>query len=331
MVRRVTASAPGKVILFGEHFVVYGKPSIVMAIDRRVYVTVEEYRGKEVFIESDLGYAGLFTNDAYKPLIGGLDGEHILKPIYIAATETLKYLSINSGLKISISSEIPIASGLGSSASTFIATATAAAYLFGYSLNYGELFNLSLIAEEYVHGTPSGVDQTIAIHGGLIKYSRSSGLEKIKSSANLPLIIGNTGILRSTGEMVAKVRRFAEKNPNIMETLLHNIERIVDEAKILLMKGDMEGLGFLMDRNQELLRIIDVSNKKLEELILAAKRAGALGAKLTGAGGGGCMIALVTDKVRNNVAKAIEDAGGKSLPANISIDGVKVKIHNSHS
>jgi|YelNatPaOPRAMG01_1025707.scaffolds.fasta_scaffold13756_3 mevalonate kinase len=331
MVRRAIASAPGKVILFGEHFVVYGKPSIAMAIDRRVYVAVEKYEGKGVFIESDLGYTGIFTGDVYKPLIGGLDGESILRPVYIAATKTLEYLSIDSGLKISISSEIPIASGLGSSASTFIATIAAAAYLFGYSLNYKELFNISLMAEEYVHGTPSGVDQTIAINGGLIEYSRFSGFEKIKSSVSIPLIIGNTGIPRSTGEMVARVRGFAEKNPSIMKTLLHNIEEIVSEAKGLLIKGDVEGLGFLMDRNQELLRIINVSHEKLEELILVAKRAGALGAKLTGAGGGGCMIALVTDRVRSSVAKAIEDAGGKSLSANISINGVEAQLYGNQS
>ncbi len=329
MAKRAIASAPGKTILFGEHFVVYGSPSIVMAISRRVYVAVEKYEAEEVIVESDLGYTGLFTGDIYKPLIGGLDGEFILKPIYIAAIKTLKFLSINSGLKISINSEIPIASGLGSSASTFVATIAATAHLFGYSLNYRELFNLSLEAEEYVHGTPSGVDQTIAINGGLVEYNRFSGFEKIKSSVDIPLIIGNTGILRSTGKLVAKVRKFAEENPNTMESLLLQIGEIVGEAKNLLVKGDLEGLGILMDRNQELLRIIGVSHEKLEELILTAKRAGALGAKLTGAGGGGCMIALVTDKVRSSVAKAIEDAGGKSLPANISISGVEVKLYNN--
>lgn len=329
MAKRAIASAPGKTILFGEHFVVYGSSSIVMAISRRVYVAVEKYEAEEVIVESDLGYTGLFTGDIYKPLIGGLDGESILKPIYIAAIKTLKFLSINSGLKISINSEIPIASGLGSSASTFVATIAATAHLFGYSLNYRELFNLSLEAEEYVHGTPSGVDQTIAINGGLVEYNRFSGFEKIKSSVDIPLIIGNTGILRSTGKLVAKVRKFAEENPNTMESLLLQIGEIVGEAKNLLVKGDLEGLGLLMDRNQELLRIIGVSHEKLEELILTAKRAGALGAKLTGAGGGGCMIALVTDKVRSSVARAIEDAGGKSLPANISISGVEVKLYNN--
>ncbi|MEM2793843.1 MAG: mevalonate kinase, partial [Candidatus Methanomethylicia archaeon] len=231
MAKRAIASAPGKTILFGEHFVVYGSPSIVMAISRRVYVAVEKYEAEEVIVESDLGYTGLFTGDIYKPLIGGLDGEFILKPIYIAAIKTLKFLSINSGLKISINSEIPIASGLGSSASTFVATIAATAHLFGYSLNYRELFNLSLEAEEYVHGTPSGVDQTIAINGGLVEYNRFSGFEKIKSSVDIPLIIGNTGILRSTGKLVAKVRKFAEENPNTMESLLLQIGEIVGEAK----------------------------------------------------------------------------------------------------
>ncbi len=331
MARRAIASAPGKVILFGEHFVVYGKSSIVMAISRRVYVTVEKYKTEEIIIESDLGYTGLFTGNTYKPLIGGLDGEPILKPVYIAANKTLEFLSINSGLKISISSEIPIASGLGSSASTFVATIIATSYLFDCSLSYKELFNLSLRAEEHVHGTPSGVDQAIAINGGLIEYNRFSGFEKLKSPVDIPLIIGNTGILRSTGGQVAKVRRFAEKNPSIMKTLFLQIEEIISKAKNSLVEGDLEDLGILMDRNQELLRIIGVSHEKLEELILVAKRAGALGAKLTGAGGGGCMIALVTDKVKNSVAKAIENAGGKSLPVNISTNGVEVKLYNDDS
>lgn len=326
MVKKAIASAPGKVILFGEHFVVYGKPSLVMAISRRVYVVVEEYEAGKVVVESDLGYSGLFTGDVYKPLLGGLRGESILKPVYIAATKTLKSLGINSGLKISVSSEIPIASGLGSSASTFIATVAATAYLFGYCLNPEELFSFSLKAEEYVHGTPSGVDQTVAINGGLIEYSRFSGFKRVKSSIDIPLIIGNTGIPRSTGELVARVRRFAEENPKAMKALSSQIEEIASEARNLLVKGDLHGLGMLMDRNQELLRVIGVSHEKLEELILAAKKAGALGAKLTGAGGGGCMIALVTDSVKSNVVKAIKDAGGQPLPVGISIKGVDVKL-----
>lgn len=301
----MTASAPGKVILFGEHFVVYGVPAIVMAMDRRAVVTVERRGDEAIHIESDVGIAGTFRNDHYKPAKGGAGDRRILEPVRIAAERVLEDLGVSSGLNVSIRSEIPVAVGLGSSGALAVATVAAVSRLLGKKLGHEGIFRLSYEPEKFVHKYPSGIDQTISTYGGIIRYERGKAMKALRVKKPLPLVIGNTGILRSTGDLVAMVKTQRDENPDGFNKLVRKARDISDLAIKALEKNDLQELGRLMNKNQQLLEKIGVSHSELEKAIKVARKAGAWGAKLTGAGGGGCMIALAPQEKVKAVADAI--------------------------
>ncbi len=321
---RVTASAPAKTILIGEHFVVYDEPAIVMAIDRRVYVTVEERSDGAIYISSDLGVSGTFVGEDYRPVTGGTEARRTLDPIRIAAQTVLDTLGKRSGLSITVKSEIPASVGLGSSAALAVATVAATGRLLGSDFTKKEIAELPLEAEKYVHVRPSGIDQTIATYGGALLYRRSEGITPLHVTIEIPIVVGNTGLPRTTGTLVAAVRVKRDKFPEVMDPLIQVAGQLSRMAVRALRQGDLNGLGELMDINHGLLSAIGVSNEALDRLVYAAKRGGALGAKLTGAGGGGCMIALSSLTGRENVALAIKEAGGEPLIAKKTDGGVQV-------
>lgn len=310
------ASAPGKVILFGEHFVVYGAPAIVTAIDRRAKVTVERRDGNAIKIVSDLGIAGSFDDERYKSIIGGPRTREKLEPIRIAAREVLEDLGIGGGLDILVRSGIPAAVGLGSSGAIAVATVAAVGRLFGRKLSREDIFRLSYEPEKFVHKYPSGIDQTISTYGGAIRYERDKGTKPLRVKRPLPIVIGNTGILRRTGDLVARVKRWKGENQEHFDQLMKEAQRISELAVEALMREDLLELGLLMNENQRLLDTIEVSHPMLDKAIEAARKAGALGAKLTGGGGGGCMIALAPlDKIEavvRSLEKVVEPIAAKT-------------------
>ncbi len=320
---KAVASAPAKVILFGEHFVVYDKLSIVMAIDLQVHVTATKRSDNLIRIKSDLGYAGQFKGTNYRHESGGVEGRRILEPIKLAAEAVLKGLDSNFGVNLSIDSKIPMAVGLGSSGACAVATVAATSCLFGLDLSFDEISQLPFRAEEYVHIKPSGIDQTISTYGGVIKYRRSEGVTPLKIDSDVPLVIGNTGKLRNTGQLVKKVRDKRERFPKLMDSIMNVGDLLSENAEEALIQGDMNRLGELMDINQGLLSAIDVSTVQLEELIFASRLAGALGAKLTGAGGGGCIVALSLNNNQESIVKAINKLGGTAIIARKTDIGVK--------
>lgn len=199
-----------------------------------------------------------------------------------------------------------------------IASAPAKTILFGeHFVVYSE--------PEIVHGTPSGIDPIIATYGGAILYQKNKKFTQLKVKTDFPPVIGNTGIERSTGSLVAEVRRLHDSYPTIIKPIIKSGGEIAHTAAKALQKGDLTMLGELMNINHALLCAVGVSNEVLERLIFAAKKAGALGAKLTGAGGGGCMIALTEPKNLNRVKKAIEQASGKAFVARRTSDGAKIE------
>lgn len=321
---RVIAAAPGKVILTGEHFVVYGEPAIVMAVSPRVYVTVEERGDSEISVVSDLGLSCRFVEGA--PTSGSDERAiKVLEPTRLAAESVLGFLGVRRGLNISIRSEIPVASGLGSSAAVSVATVAAVGRLLGANLSLEDVARLPFEAESYVHVRPSGADQTISTYGGVLVYRRGSPPEGLGVGADVPIVIGNTGLSRITGQLVAAVRERRDRFPVAMDTLIKLGGQVTSLAIEALKEGDMARLGELMDINQGLLQAIGVSNRALDDLIYASKKAGALGAKLSGAGGGGCMIALSRPGEEGRIAKAIGDAGGVPLAAKKADRGVEVR------
>lgn len=213
---------------------------------------------------------------------------------------------------------------MGSSAAVAVAATVAISSLQGITLSKREVYDISFEAEKDVHGTPSGVDNAIAMHGSAIVFRRGQ-VKRIKLESEVPLVVGDTGVRRNTGEWVAKVRERREKHKETVDPIIRLIGKISMKGVQLLRRGCLRELGELMDINQGLLDALGVSTQALSNLIFAARRAGAYGAKLTGAGGGGCMIALTSRDKSSVVADAIRDAGGTPIITEVSMEGVKIE------
>ena len=321
-----TASAPGKVILFGEHFVVHGEPAIVCAINMRVYVKVRANNEGFFYLKSkDLRASGTFKEDVFIPEEGGVEASVKLEPIKLAAERTLQKLNQSIGLSIEVRSELPVAAGLGSSAAVASATAAAVNHLFGDTLTKEDISQISLEAERLIHGKPSGIDPAITTFGGILLFSMKEGFKKIPVKGELPLVIGDVGVERSTGKMVTIVNEVLRRYPHITGNIFKVGRLIVQEAVEALETSDLYRLGELMNINHGLLSAIGVSHEKIEKLVYAARKFGALGSKLTGAGGGGCMIALTVPEKIEGVVKAIEEAGGRAYIAEKTDEGVRIE------
>jgi len=322
----VTASAPAKVILFGEHFVVYGKPAIVMAINKRAYVRAKLREDEKIYIRSvNLEISGFFEKEKFMLESGGFEAKGKLEPIRVVAEKIFEYSEKKFGVDIEVNSKIPVAAGLGSSAAVTAATAMALSQLADLKISMNEIFKITYEAERLVHGTPSGIDPAITTYGGIILFRKDGEPCKLRVNYDLPLVVGDTGLERSTGDLVAKVRRNKEKYPLIIEPIIEAGGRIVERAVGALEKAELEIVGELMDINHSLLSAVGVSHECLDRLVNAARQAGALGAKLTGAGGGGCMIALARREMLKHVALAIEQAGGIPLTAEKTLEGVRIE------
>jgi len=322
----VTASAPAKVILFGEHFVVYGEPAVVTAIDKRVYASAGLRHDRRLYVNSaDLGVSGFFVKERFEPERGGGEARARLGLVKAVVERVMKSHGQERGLNVGIRSSVPVAAGLGSSAAVAASTAAAVSELLNAGLNREEIFQVAYEAERLVHGTPSGIDPTISTYGGTILFQRDEGFTPIEVEGDIPLVVGNTGIERSTGDLVALVRDKRRRYPTIVEPVIKSGGEIARRAVGALKEGDLHTLGELMNLNHALLCGVGVSNEPLEKLVYAARNAGALGAKLTGAGGGGCMIALAHPELLEEVSVAIQRAGGKTFVARKSSEGVRIE------
>ena len=323
----VIASAPAKVILFGEHFVVYGEPAIVLAIDKRAYAKAELREDKRLYLRSlNLNVAGFFDNGSFKVEEGNLkEAKTKLEPLKCAVEKVLEIYCEKVGLSIEVNSTVPVAAGLGSSAAVAAAVAAAVGALLNVKMSKEDVFRIAYEAEKIMHGTPSGVDPAISTFGGAMLFQIDTGFKPLDVKADFPLVIGNTGVERSTKTQVSKVRSLRDKYPQIVELMMRTAREIVLRAVEALKKGDLETLGELMNINHALLYGLEVSDESLEWLINAARKAGALGAKLTGAGGGGCMIALANKDKVENVLDAVQRAGGNAFIARKTAEGVRIE------
>ena len=323
----VVASAPAKIILLGEHFVVYGEPAIVLAIDRRAYATADYRKDKRLNFRSvNLNLAGYFENGIFK-IEQGDEREARLKfePVKLAVEKVLQNYRKNVGLDIEINSTIPVAAGLGSSAAVVTAVTAAVGALLNLKLSKEDVFRITYEAEKVVHGTPSGVDPAISTFGGTLLFQIDTGFKPLELKTDMPLIIGDTGVERSTRVQIEKVRNIMDNYPRVADPLKKAAREVVLRAIDALKENDLKTLGELMNINQALLYAVGVSDESLEWLINASKKAGALGAKLTGAGGGGCMIALANNEKLQQVSEAIMRAGGRPFMARKTDEGVKIE------
>lgn len=279
------ASAPGKVILFGEHFVVYGKRAILASINKRVRVTSEKKSEKTISIKSNIG-------QLVKPTTESIDKINSpLKPFFYIAKEMVKKFNFNGGINIVVESDIPSGIGLGSSSACCVAGAASISNLFT-KLSKEEIINLAIKAEQTIFKDTSGADCTVCTHGGIIGYSKQKGFEKINSESDFILVIANSGQTHSTSVTVSKVKKYKERDEKKFSALCEKEDLLVENIKKALEKNDLVSIGKSMNENQNYLEEIGISNDKIREMIMLAENS-AYGAKITGAGDGGCIIALV--------------------------------------
>jgi mevalonate kinase len=297
----VQFSAPGKIILFGEHAVVYKRPAIAVPVTQvQATATVEPAPSGSglMLIAADL--------DERISLAAASQDE----PLAAAARLTLDHLSVSEpDADLTISSTIPIASGLGSGAAVSTALVRALAGFLGHALEPAEIGALVFEVEKIHHGTPSGIDNTVIAYEQPVYFVRGRPIERLAVSEPFTLLIGDTGKPSSTGKIVGRVRRRWQRQPARYDALFDQIGDIADEARQAIESGDVEAMGPLMDENHKLLIELGISSPQLDELVETARLAGAMGAKLSGAGGGGNMIALVEDDFTKEVADALKEAG----------------------
>lgn len=318
------ASAPAKVILFGEHFVVHGNPALLAAINKRISATAGTIEAEKIVIRSDIGVAGEYSGRVFKVLRGGKRARALIDPIHDAARRALGSRDRHGGIEIDLCSEIPYGIGLGSSAASCVATVGAVGSLLGRH-DRRWICDRAVESERMIHKNTSGADCYVSTFGGLIRYGKKEGYRKIGSGKSLVIVIGNTGIKHNTGELVAGVAKFKAKKPKVFQDLMTRADEICSDAASALESGELERLGLLMNENQRLLQQIGVSNKKVDDLVRACSAAGALGAKITGAGGGGSIIALAAnEKESARVAESIRQTGCDPIEVQIDYKGLVV-------
>lgn len=318
----IKASAPGKLMLFGEHAVVYNRPCLVAAVDQRMIVQLKKRKDKKIILNvPQLGLKGyLFSVDDLKKH-HPKESQFVLRAIF----NFFKKYQIENGLEIETKSEFSSQFGLGSSSAVVVSTLAGLANLLEIKMKKKELFDLAYKTVLDIQGAGSGFDIAVAIFGGILYFVTGGKIIKPLKIKEIPLIIGYTGIKADTKTLINTVAQKMKNQPTKINRIFDEIAKIVNQAKKELESFNFEKVGHLMNLNQDLLRKLGVSSTKLENLIEAALRAGAFGAKLSGAGGGDCMIAIANKNNFNNINKAIEKAGGTIIKAKISTEGVKVE------
>lgn len=318
--REAVASAPGKVILFGEHFVVEGQPAIAVAVSLRAKVSVKPTDELCVSVSS----ANLDLREDFDPQ--NPDRSSPLYPIAHAAMLTMEELGARAGLSIRVDSSIPPAAGMGSSAAVAVATVKAVAAALGHDLEREKISRIAFEAEKLVHGKPSGIDNTVATYGGTIAYRRGEGfLELEVDFSPVSLVLADTGKPRRTGELVQKVLNLKAAFPQVLEPLYYAAGRLAVEAAKMMERGDFEAVGELMNVNHGFLSAIGVSTAEIEQLVYAARQAGALGAKLTGAGGGGFIVALCRREDAERVSTILGKLSPRVFTVSVEKEGVRLE------
>jgi mevalonate kinase len=325
---QVKASAPAKIILFGEHFVVYGGRAILAAINKRISVDARilSHNEDRIVIRSDIGVVGEYwDNGDFNAVEGGTETKAMLDPLYGAIRNVLLMRNKKKiGIEVSIYSRVPPGIGLGSSAASCVATVAAVDSLFQKHTSRHQVCELAIESERQIHKRTSGADCYVSTFGGLMHYcSRSKDFKNAKTNGSLSLVVASTGIKHYTSDLVSGVKRFKDKNKTLFESLAKQADEICLQAWTALESGKRDRIGELMNENQIILQQIGVSHHKAQNIIDICSKAGAIGAKITGAGGGGAIIALAEGKMESaNIASQVKAAGYQSFEVEIDYKGL---------
>jgi mevalonate kinase len=304
----ISSSAPGKIILFGEHAVVYGRPAIA--------VPVEQVRAKAIVTANPNRAPGSVViqapNIKIEEMLADLPVDDPLGAVVRSVFKTLG-ISRPPALTVRISATIPIAAGLGSGAAVSVAIIRALSAFLGQSLTNEQVSALAYEIEKLHHGTPSGIDNTVITYQQPIYFQRINqdciNIERMSLLQPFTIIIADTGVPSPTSVTVGDVRRAWFERPKHFERIFDNVADIVEQARQEIQSGQVDKLGELMNTNQQLLRELGVSSPELENLVQTSLGAGAQGAKLSGGGRGGNVIALTTVEHAPSIAQSLQYAG----------------------
>jgi mevalonate kinase len=306
-------SGYGKVILFGEHFVVHGVPGIVSAIDSTTDAEVKK------------AVKGLNVRDERKTAKGYSDEKRLQQIESIERMLKAMDLDPKTPLDIWIGGTLPGFSGLGASAASSVAIARAINEELNLNLMDEKINSIAYEAEKAYAGNPSGIDNTAATYGGLMWFKKNPAggqdiVEKLHMKKPVEIVIGSTGKVANTKAIVEGVADRKKKDPAKYDPLFKQAESIAVAGRKALEEGDLKKVGSLMNENHRILQEIGVSSRELDLLVDIARKQGAFGAKLTGGGGGGCMVALTGGKeVSGKVVGAFKGAGFEYLMTRIGV------------
>lgn len=297
------ASAPGKIILFGEHAVVYGQPAIAVplpAVRATAVVKPGTMTGSLVIVAANLARTLVIRHEPDR-------NEHAL------AVAVRKFLALTGqsipSLQVTLHSTIPVASGLGSGAAVTTAVLRALSLATQHPLTSETLNELVYEVERLHHGTPSGIDNTVVVFEKPVYFVRGKPIETFSVGQPVHLVVADTGVSSATHLAVGDVRKLHTAEPERIGAVTDAIGEIVREARAAFADGDASGLGELARRNQVHLQSLTVSSPELEHLIAVAEEHGAFGAKLSGGGRGGNMIAFVPPDLVSGVCGALQANG----------------------
>lgn len=297
--KKAAATAPAKIILCGEHAVVYGVPAIAIPVTSlQAHATVQEATDETIIIAEDT-QERLTIHDQH--------------PLARATQLALEQVNSRSNIQVTVTSTIPMASGLGSGAAVSAAIVRAIYRYHERPLDLQAINKVVYQVEKLHHGTPSGIDNTVIVYEQPVYFVKSQPIQTIEVATPFEIVIADTGQPASTKETVSHVAHLHRTRPSYVKAILVEIESLVEQAKEALRTGDATQLGQCLTRNHGYLRELEVSTPQLDQLVQVANATGALGAKLSGGGGGGNMIALMTHQTRSAVQKALLKAGATQV------------------
>lgn len=311
-------------MLLGDHAVVYGYPCLVSAVDLRVSVTVEEIDSQEILIDTpQLRKKGETFSIRLRDL--QVQKTYNRRTAFVVAAVQRFYdaYGFQHGLKI-LTNGPTNSFGLGSSSAVTVASVFALSRMFDVILTRKQIFDLAYAAVLDVQKLGSGFDVASAVYGGTVYYQLQKEIEPV-TVANWPILIGYSGEKVSTVNLVQRVRELRDRNQKIIDPMLQAIGTIVEASREYLKNKNWQAFGELMNVHQGLLAGLGVSTLSLEKPIYAARENGAYGAKLSGAGGGDCMFALVGADTKKEVETAMAVAGARIVSFSLNAEGVRIE------
>jgi mevalonate kinase len=316
----IKVMSPGKVILFGEHFVVYGYPSLIASIEKYFKVTVQtptKHRG-EIIIKSNLGFTSskhegaihispMSLRPKFRDIVTKLYKIiDYLTNTYETVPQRLSKSYNKDGLFIKLDSELPLGGGLGSSSAFCVALSASLYYAEYNKLDRNKICDQSINAEKIINIETSGADCNICSFGGIGTFNKISGFKRISANMdNYQFLIINTGVAHDTYSMVERVSKFKENNTKLFNQLCKSYFQVYEEGIKTIQKQNLNDLGILINQNHELLSKLSISNVLIDKIVETCNSFGALGTKITGAGGGGCVLSLLDRNNRSSEKKLL--------------------------